>query len=470
MSIVNKYYQGQFDGVLCARNSEEGATNRVLSSFNSADYIKGGILNLSAPLSKDPNSRKDIILDHQNLKYQFLNGISHIDLSKVKEVWLTHDPNDLIYYDKNQKGTYFGAKGIITFLVQEDEADIEEPVPSRTDPVTPVPGTDPGPNSNPDPGSKPVPDPGSGFGSGTGSRSGSGTGSGKGPVGSTAGGASSGIAGPQGPAGPPGKDGLNGPQGSTGAQGPPGSDALSFNGAPKWFHGCMSLLLMLFLILGCIFFLTYIYGSCHKPQARVTANCEDCERELDSLKKQHENKPVDTTSGGGGTAPIPPSPPDTTSPPPPPPPPDTTNTVRKDDETDTRRKESNADQGMITVSLIWDPNEDLDMALQQPNGKIINYYEGKFDPVTEGQHDVDWKPGSSNKPLENINIKKPESGTYKVYVRRYTKKVNSPAIDYKLSVDMNNKRYNVSGKVRDVNRQDKYKSWQMAYQFNYPPR
>jgi hypothetical protein len=191
------------------------------------------------------------------------------------------------------------------------------------------------------------------------------------------------------------------------------------------------------------------------------------------LKEQHGNKPDDTTSRGGHMPPSPPSPPDTTSPSPTPaptPPPDTTNTVRKKDETDIRREESNAKLGLITVSMIWDPKEDLDMALQQPNGKIINYYDGKRDPVTEGQHDVDWKPGSSNKPLENINIQKPESGTYKVYVRRYTKKVNAPAIDYKLTVDMNNKHYNASGKVRDINREDKYKNWQMAFQFNYPPR
>jgi hypothetical protein len=87
----------------------------------------------------------------------------------------------------------------------------------------------------------------------------------------------------------------------------------------------------------------------------------------------------------------------------------------------TRLRRAGAKRGFITVSLMWDNYNDLDLHCIGPNREEIFYKnrKGKF-----GELDVDMNAGSqrSREPVENLYFPNRVSGRYQVRVNHYSNK------------------------------------------------
>ena len=115
-------------------------------------------------------------------------------------------------------------------------------------------------------------------------------------------------------------------------------------------------------------------------------------------------------------------------PPPPPPPPSLQQHIQPasiidsdaSNDFDRRLARENAAKGEINISLSWENMNDLDLHLECPGGKKINYGNKK---ACGGKLDVDMNAGSnkSSAPVENITFKKTPSrkGEYKIVVHYF---------------------------------------------------
>ncbi|MBQ5330827.1 MAG: zinc-ribbon domain-containing protein [Oscillospiraceae bacterium] len=97
--------------------------------------------------------------------------------------------------------------------------------------------------------------------------------------------------------------------------------------------------------------------------------------------------------------------------------------------------EQGAQSGKITVSLMWDTYDDLDLHVFTPNGNEIYYSNSSADG---GYLDVDANAGSERKtnPIENIFFEEPMSGDYWVYLYNYTDRTEGAATNYIVRVQV----------------------------------
>ncbi len=96
-------------------------------------------------------------------------------------------------------------------------------------------------------------------------------------------------------------------------------------------------------------------------------------------------------------------------------------------ETEVRLRRENGKLGYITLTLMWNTLDDLDLWCIVPNGSKIYYGNQQ---TGGGLLDVDMNAGGSmncsKDPIENIYFPtKPEFGTYKVVVHKF-KNVETP--------------------------------------------
>ena len=87
-------------------------------------------------------------------------------------------------------------------------------------------------------------------------------------------------------------------------------------------------------------------------------------------------------------------------------------------EFDERLERAGARIGAVTVTLMWDSNADLDLAVTCPNGETISYGNGR---ACEGELDVDmnYGPNHAKRPVENVVWPgAPPSGSYQISIRR----------------------------------------------------
>lgn len=88
-------------------------------------------------------------------------------------------------------------------------------------------------------------------------------------------------------------------------------------------------------------------------------------------------------------------------------------------ESERRRREQRGLDGEITVTLIWNSNDDLDLSVLCPDGEPIYYGQKNHG---NGCLDLDANAGSvtSDQPVENIFFARiPQSGLYRVIVNNY---------------------------------------------------
>ena len=85
----------------------------------------------------------------------------------------------------------------------------------------------------------------------------------------------------------------------------------------------------------------------------------------------------------------------------------------------TRLRRAGAKKGFITISLVWDNQNDLDLHCIGPNEEEIFYSrkKGKL-----GELDVDMNAGEqrSNEPVENLYFPKKTKGKYSIFVNHYS--------------------------------------------------
>jgi hypothetical protein len=134
-----------------------------------------------------------------------------------------------------------------------------------------------------------------------------------------------------------------------------------------------------------------------------------------------------------------------------------------------RRKREEGRVGKVTVSLIWNTTDDLDLAIEDPQGQNLWY---KSENYSYGELDIDQNRGAENEPLtqypiENIILDNPIPGRYYVKVNFYTKRSNLSEIPYYLEVNIGGKVYKLEQSVYQASKQE-VEDWQIVYQFNYP--
>ena len=92
-------------------------------------------------------------------------------------------------------------------------------------------------------------------------------------------------------------------------------------------------------------------------------------------------------------------------------------------EIETRVRDAGGATGNLRVSLAWSTFDDLDLAIIQPNGVLINYEpQNSVDRQTGGVHDVDRNRASNQatrEPVENVHWTTPLPGTYRILVHYY---------------------------------------------------
>lgn len=137
-------------------------------------------------------------------------------------------------------------------------------------------------------------------------------------------------------------------------------------------------------------------------------------------------------------------------------------TLSNNNEFDTRLQRENGGDGIIHISLLWNNVNDLDLKCVDPEGTEINYSDKKS---TYGELDVDMNASSdntSNEPIENIRFpfKEVPEGSYKVYIKYYSKKENTNSTTYRVRVKVNGQSKEFKGEV--VESEEK-----LVHSFNY---
>jgi outer membrane protein OmpA-like peptidoglycan-associated protein len=135
-------------------------------------------------------------------------------------------------------------------------------------------------------------------------------------------------------------------------------------------------------------------------------------------------------------------------------------------EMEKRLKREGAKSGAITISLMWDNYNDIDLHCVDPNGEEIFF--GHKQSRSGGELDVDMNAGGpmSNEPVENIfwQNNKALKGKYKVYINHYFNHGCSECIDptnYTLIIRYNNIVKEFKGKITFGEPK------RMIYEFNY---
>lgn len=97
--------------------------------------------------------------------------------------------------------------------------------------------------------------------------------------------------------------------------------------------------------------------------------------------------------------------------------------AKKITEIDKIIEETGAKIGPVTVSLLWNTNDDIDLHVTSPNGDTINY--NNKTGRSGGRLDVDRQVNSFvENPVENIYWSNPPHGTYTVKVNMYSKRTD----------------------------------------------
>lgn len=146
---------------------------------------------------------------------------------------------------------------------------------------------------------------------------------------------------------------------------------------------------------------------------------------------------------------------------------DVTDSLQK--ELDRRRKRDSAQSGEITVSLYWEGTDDMDLALEQPNGKMI-YYDNKKDLLHGAELDVDANSQRSeitDQPIENIYINQPMSGQYRVYVSWFQNRMGHSELPYFLSLKVGDQTKIIQATAYGISKGIIKTNWPLVYEFQY---
>lgn len=191
--------------------------------------------------------------------------------------------------------------------------------------------------------------------------------------------------------------------------------------------------------------------------ARELERQRQLEQEIAQLQRQLAGAAASCTPQPPPTrAELPPAPPPEPAPAPPPEPPPPTQAELPPQtppecqvsELDRRRQEAGGQTGQVTVSLGWEGDADLDLAVACPGGGTIWFNERS---ACGARLDVDMNASGkfSPTPIENVFWpSKPANGTYEVYVSLYSRKTDRRrAIPFRVELDVLGNRRQVDGTI-----------------------
>jgi hypothetical protein len=125
-------------------------------------------------------------------------------------------------------------------------------------------------------------------------------------------------------------------------------------------------------------------------------------------------------------------------------------------EASSRRTEVGGEIGNLTVSLIWDTNDDLDLFVIEPDGTRVG--PGAPESKNGGILDVDanFKTITPN-PMENIFWETPPKGNYKIYISCFERRESKKGTPIKFEIEVLKTRSELqkySGDVRAIDREN----------------
>ena len=134
------------------------------------------------------------------------------------------------------------------------------------------------------------------------------------------------------------------------------------------------------------------------------------------------------------------------------------------DEVDARRTDAGGRTGELTVSLVWNTTDDLDLIVLEPGASVINHKNRRS--ASGGELDVDRNFGTiENSPIENIFWDAPPRGEYTIAVRLYERRYTSQGRPIEATVQIR-KGNDVEVKSYSLNGVEKSKV--LTVKFSYP--
>ncbi|MBP5180931.1 MAG: hypothetical protein J6127_06565, partial [Clostridiales bacterium] len=105
-----------------------------------------------------------------------------------------------------------------------------------------------------------------------------------------------------------------------------------------------------------------------------------------------------------------------------------------------------AGTGEITISMMWDNTDDLDLHVITPDGSHL-YYGNRS--AQGGELDIDANTASNmmDNPVENIFFETPEAGTYRVYIKNYSDRSDGSSANYVVRVTVGGESQTFTGTI-----------------------
>lgn len=110
--------------------------------------------------------------------------------------------------------------------------------------------------------------------------------------------------------------------------------------------------------------------------------------------------------------------------------------IENENEIDRRRRRENGRTGVLTISLIWNTLDDVDLHIKTPSGEEIDY--NKKISSDGGELDVDMNAGlvTSEAPIENVRwLSNPPLGKYKIIANFYGKNTNNREVPFTIEIN-----------------------------------
>ncbi len=134
-----------------------------------------------------------------------------------------------------------------------------------------------------------------------------------------------------------------------------------------------------------------------------------------------------------------------------------------ENEIDKLRKSYGGKIGDVTVTLVWETEDDLDLHLVEPSGEKIFY--GYRLSNSGGELDVDKNAGGNlvTNPIENIYYaSRPPSGKYSLFVNFFKRNSEDYSLPYQVYINIGSEQKIVNG--THVNEKDNH----AIYEFTIP--
>jgi hypothetical protein len=125
--------------------------------------------------------------------------------------------------------------------------------------------------------------------------------------------------------------------------------------------------------------------------------------------------------------------------------------IDNENEIDRRRRRENGRTGVLTISLIWNTLDDVDLHVNTPSGEEIFF--NKLNSSDGGELDVDMNAGigTSEDPIENIRwLSNPPLGKYKVSAVFFGKNTNNVKVPFTVEISYRGNSQQFSGMLNYV--------------------